>query len=169
MKNLFKILPLLLLVSSAWAGETSLKKLFSDGSIQEFAYPGAASYDFDKHQKNLFYVWASWCPYCKAATPKFVKQYDKIKNCSSVGVASINVDKDRDAAEKAIGDWNLSGLHMYRDEKDILKTQVKSGIPKLIVTDNDGNILRTYVGAQDIHRAVAEVKSRASKNKDCKN
>lgn len=153
--------------STTFAAETSMKKIFKDGYIRTMN-TSLATYDFEKNKKNVFYVWASWCPACKANAANFLEHYARVKDCSNIGVSLINVEKSNDDANRAVKEWGFSELTLFREITDTLKHQVPGGIPKMIVTDNEGKILNVYVGGREIHQTMTSLKKEAQENGDCK-
>jgi nucleoredoxin len=114
-----------------------------------------------------FYYSASWCPPCRAFTPKLVDFYNSFKP-QHPNFEVIHVNHDHSAAD--MHDYMMSDSMPWLAAKweDIEGSDANkycgSGIPDLVLVDNNGKVLSdsfhngTYVGPykvlEDIKRMV---------------
>lgn len=99
-----------------------------------------------------FYYSASWCPPCKAFTPKLVDFYNKTRSKhDNFELVYISSDSNEDAQEKYMVDYEMPWPAVkYGDAKDkMVREYAGSGIPCLVVVDRDGNVLAdSYVNGK---------------------
>ncbi len=152
---------------NAFSAETNLGKHFKDGTIRKIDST-PANYDFSKNKRNIFYVWASWCPHCKEHAPKFIEQYEKLKDCEKIGFATINQDRSLHDGKKAARDWNMPDIPMFCDEDGAVRANYSGGIPKILIFDEKGDLLETKVGGSAIHYALEDILKGAKYAGDCR-
>lgn len=167
MKNILLIL-VLISASFAFASEKNLKKIFSDGSLKKKDNLTMASYNFFANKRNVFYVWASWCPACKNSASRFLEANKKIQECRGISVAMISTDKEQGEAEKAISEWGFKEFTVFRDDKDVIKNNIEGGVPKVIITDDNGQVLDVQVGMSNIEKALKRLREAAAADRDCR-
>ncbi len=91
-----------------------------------------------------FYYSASWCPPCKAFTPKLVEFYNKNRaKHDNFELVYVSSDSNEEAQEKYMLDYKMPWPAVkYGDVKNkIVGKYAGSGIPCLVVVDRDGNVL----------------------------
>ena len=91
-------------------------------------------------------VWATWCAPCKAEIP-FLKEMEKQYHGKNIEFVSISVDKSKDYDKwaKMIKENELSGIQLFADkamESDFIKNFMIQGIPRFILIDPQGNIVK---------------------------
>lgn len=108
----------------------------------------------------LFYYTASWCGPCHKFTPSLVKFYDRHRPKSNqFEVVLITSDSDDDAMEEYAAEFKMQWPQLKLSQTDKFKKEFKhpgSGIPNLVLTDTQGNLLKTsyvdgsYVGPASV-------------------
>lgn len=99
-----------------------------------------------------FYYSASWCPPCKAFTPKLVDFYnEKRGKHDNFELVYVSSDSNEEAQEKYMVDYEMPWPAVdYDDVKNkMVREYAGSGIPCLVVVDRDGNVLAdSYVNGK---------------------
>lgn len=93
-----------------------------------------------------FYFSASWCPPCKAFTPKLVDFYDEIKpDFPEFELIFVSADQSEKDTQKYIVDYEMPWPAFKHGKHLGLVKSFGNGIPCLVVTDADGKkLLDTY-------------------------
>lgn len=91
-------------------------------------------------------LWATWCAPCRAEIPHLQKIEEKYhgKNIEFVSV-SIDKLKDNDKWKKFVVDKKLGGIQLFADkdwESDFVTSYGVTGIPRFILIDPKGNVLK---------------------------
>jgi len=98
-----------------------------------------------KEKYLMLYFSASWCPPCRAFTPKLSKAYTKLKSLhDNVELVFVSSDRDEESFNGYHKKMSFPALPFeHREAKDYLSEMFEvSGIPKLVMigpVDNDGN------------------------------
>ncbi|HPC18846.1 MAG: redoxin family protein [Kiritimatiellae bacterium] len=96
-------------------------------------------------KKIGIYFTASWCPPCRAFTPELVKVYNQLQaDHKPFEVVLVTSDKDERSMDKYMKDYDMPWVAVPFGDKriDLLKKKFSvSGIPKLVVIDDAGQIL----------------------------
>jgi len=126
------------------------KKLIAGQPMPTVQYPAAdgsmAGLDQYKGKYLLVDFWASWCGPCRAAIPKVIALYEQYKD-KGFAVASISIDTDKKAWEKALKEENMPWLQLLSDNKEnTTKLFQFTGIPTMYLVDPDGNIIERFTG-----------------------
>lgn len=100
----------------------------------------------------LFYYTASWCGPCQKFTPSLVEFYDKNKpNNDSFEIVLVTSDSDEKDMEEYAVEKKMNWPQLKLSKTDKFKKDFKhpgGGIPNLVLTDLEGNILKSsYEGA----------------------
>lgn len=101
----------------------------------------------------LFYYTASWCPPCQKFTPNLVEFYNTHKpESGEFEIILVTSDRDEDAMEEYAVDKKMEWPHLKLSKVERFKKKFQhpgSGIPNLVLTDLEGNLLATsYEGKQ---------------------
>jgi len=95
---------------------------------------------------TLLYFSAHWCPPCRGFTPKLAEYYGAYK-AAGKNVECVFVSSDRDQAsfDEYYGEMPWTALpYEARSAKDALSKKFKvSGIPSLVILDEDGSTITT--------------------------
>lgn len=159
MKNLFKFLPLILVIS---LGAFLYQGLSLDPKAMPSALVGQAMPDFalatlSEQSKQvtkvdllgdivLLNVWATWCPTCKYEHPYLVQ----LSGNSRFKLYGINYKDDFDAAKKWLKDYKDPYVFSIFDEQGSLGLDLGVyGAPETFVVDHHGIIRKRFAGAID--------------------
>ncbi len=118
------------------------------GQPVSFAFPSldGGNYDIanDRGKVVVIDFWATWCPPCRAMTPKML-QLHKDLNAKGVEIVGFSLDRDRKSLENYIAQHAIPWTQIYLDKAtDRSKVSAQdwgvSGIPTLFVVGKDGNL-----------------------------
>lgn len=104
------------------------------------------------------YFSASWCPPCRAFTPKLVKFYKRVARKHGVEVVFVSSDKTDKDMKSYMKKYSMPWYAVSFGDSKIkaLKSELQvSGIPTLIVFGADGKIV-TRNGRNDVTRLGAK-------------
>lgn len=89
------------------------------------------------------YFSAHWCPPCKAFTPRLVEFYNKMKTAGkNFEVIFSSSDRNEDSFKEYFGSMPWLALPFQDSRCKQLSTAFQvSGIPMLIIMDEDGNVI----------------------------
>ncbi len=107
---------------------------------------GTTSLDDLKGKYVYIDVWATWCGPCLAQIPA-LKETEKSYHNKNIQFLSISLDKPNDYEKwrTMIKDKELGGVQLLADkdfESRFIKDYVIRGIPKFILLDPEGNIVK---------------------------
>jgi len=119
---------------------------------------------FEKPSKYyLFYYTASWCGPCHRFTPTLVDFYNANKN-SEFEVILITSDSDEKDMEKYAAEMKMPWPQLKLSKTERFKKEFHhpgTGIPNLVLTDLQGNLLKTsyvngdYIGPTSVMNYLA--------------
>lgn len=110
-------------------------------------YDGSTSSLDDFKGKYVYIdVWATWCGPCIREIPSLKKTEAKYHN-KNIEFVSISIDKIKDYEKwkNMINDKELKGIQLFADSdwsSSFVKDYQIQGIPKFILIDPDGNIVK---------------------------
>ncbi len=132
----------LLLTTSAFAGElTEFEKELSKNIVQKDGkkVKRVSPANFEPASVYAVYYSALWCPPCRAFTPEFVKFYNKAKSDGvDIQVVFASSDRDEDAMEDYITDYDMPWLALNFKNKKMLSQHASRGIPYMAILDRNG-------------------------------
>lgn len=107
----------------------------------------AEELDLSAYRGKVVYVdfWASWCGPCRESFPwldELVRQYGA-KNLVVIGV---NVDKDRERAERFLNETPAEFPIIYDPKGDLASAYKVGGMPSAILVDRSGHIRFQHAG-----------------------
>ena len=117
----------------------------------------AADLDLSHLRGKVVYVdfWASWCGPCKQSFPwldGLVREYGS----QNFVVIGVNVDKDRDRAERFLNETPAEFSIVY-DPKGELATAYKvAGMPSGILIDRAGRVRFQHAGFSEKQKGIYE-------------
>jgi thiol-disulfide isomerase/thioredoxin len=126
-----------------------------DGNLLKLGGKSLKSFKgFEKPAKYyLFYYSASWCGPCHKFTPSLVGFYNKHKpDNHDFELVLITSDSDEKAMEKYASEFNMPWPQLKLSKVEKFKKEFKhpgTGIPNLVLTDLQGNLLKTSFVGED--------------------
>nr|WP_294789089.1 TlpA disulfide reductase family protein [uncultured Flavobacterium sp.] len=92
-------------------------------------------------------LWATWCAPCRAEIPYLQKLEEKFHG-KNIEFVSISIDKlkDNEKWKKFVTDKHLGGTQLFADkdwESEFVMNYGVTGIPRFILIDPNGNILKS--------------------------
>lgn len=146
-------------VAEEKAGQTaSAASVFDDvldGNLVSLQGKGLKKFDFSAKPAKyyLFYYTASWCGPCQKFTPSLVEFYDSKKpGNSDFEIVLITSDEDEDAMEGYAVDKQMKWPHLKLGKVEKFRKEFKhpgGGIPNLVLTDLQGNIIKSSYEGKD--------------------
>jgi cytochrome c biogenesis protein CcmG/thiol:disulfide interchange protein DsbE len=110
-------------------------------------WAGASDLDLDAYRGKVIYMdfWASWCAPCRESFPwldQLATQY-ALQNLVVIGV---NVDQDRDSAERFLNQNFASFPIVYDPLGKIATAYNVKGMPSAVLIDRAGHVRFQHIG-----------------------
>lgn len=104
-----------------------------------------------KGKKVFFNIWATWCGPCRVEIPSIEKLYKKADKEKVVFVL-LSVDRD---FQTAISFADKKGMKapLYYPAENLPVMLYTSGIPATFIFDENGNVIKQNIGAEDYSTA----------------
>jgi thiol-disulfide isomerase/thioredoxin len=107
----------------------------------------ASDLDLSAYRGKVVYVdfWASWCGPCRESFPwldELVREYQS----KDFVVIGVNVDKDRDRAERFLSENPADFPIVYDPRGDLASAYKVAGMPSAILIDRAGHIRFQHSG-----------------------
>ena len=101
--------------------------------------------------------WASWCGPCRQEVPNLKKAYEEFKN-KNVEFLSVSVDVKKEDWIRALKEENMPWPQAQAPNggRQVMDTYQFSGIPFILVIDQNGYLYRKNVRGQQIQEAICE-------------
>jgi cytochrome c biogenesis protein CcmG/thiol:disulfide interchange protein DsbE len=117
----------------------------------------ASDLDLSAYRGKVVYVdfWASWCAPCRESFPwldGLVREYAS-KNLVVIGV---NVDKDRDRAERFLNETPADFPIVYDPHGDLAAAYKVAGMPSAILIDRAGHVRFQHAGFSTKQKGLYE-------------
>ncbi|WP_281616148.1 TlpA disulfide reductase family protein [Flammeovirga sp. SubArs3] len=90
-------------------------------------------------------VWASWCPPCIAEMPSIQSLYDQLKNNEDVVFIMLNIDEDKEKANKFLKRKNYT-FPIYERNSPTPEIFQSRSIPVTFVINKQGEIIYSHKG-----------------------
>lgn len=138
------------------------------GQPVTFAFPSldGGNYDIAKEKGKVVLIdfWATWCPPCRAMTPKMLQLYQDL-NAKGVEIVGFSLDRDRKSLEDYVAQYGIGWPQIYLDKASdrskVAQDWGVSGIPTLFVVGKDGNL--AAIGTYDFNVAKRLVEAELKK------
>ena len=111
-----------------------------------------------KGKITAVYFSASWCPPCRAFTPKLVEFYNQVKDKGNFELIFVSCDRDKNAMMDYMKKYNMPFLAApHRDPvaQALMRDLGVRGIPTLAVFAPDGKLI-TKNGRSDVMKNGAK-------------
>ena len=140
------------------------KERLAEGKVApEFSYPtpdgnkNLGPQDF-KGKILVLDFWASWCGPCRQEIPHLKEAFEAY-NEKGVEFLSVSIDKDGNAWRKAMKDENMPWAQVQAPKagKDVMKLYQFSGIPYILVLDQEGRIVGKNLRGQKLMDKLEEM------------
>lgn len=147
------------------------KERLAEGKIApEFSFPTPdgkkmlGPQDF-KGKILVLDFWASWCGPCRAEIPHLKEAYKEYSN-KGVAFFSVSIDKDNAAWRKAMKEENMPWAQVQAPKagKDVMKQYQFSGIPYILVLDEEGKIVAKNLRGKALTDKLEELLSGKKKS-----
>lgn len=129
---------------------TDFELTTSDGKKEQF------SSHFGNGKVKFVDFWASWCGPCRMAIPHVKELYAQYPE--GLEIISVSVDQDDDAWKKAMKQENMPWQQFIAKDGavDVLRESYRlSGIPYLLIFDDNGSILYAGHSSQEVSDLLA--------------
>ncbi len=132
-----KILILLLLLSVSQATQA----LVSEGQAANFTLKSASGENIRlsefRGQVVLINFWASWCGPCRQEMPHLEDLYTRYRDLG-LTVFGINVEQDREGAERVLRDIPVSFPVLFDDGNTVSEVYDVDAMPATVMVDRSG-------------------------------
>lgn len=118
--------------------------------------------DLAPHAGRVVYVdfWASWCAPCRMALPWLQDMQGSLGE-SGLTVLTVNLDRDRAAAEAFLAKYDLKLPVVWDPEGKLAAAHKLDGMPTALVFGRDGKLRDRHVGFGPGMKSELETKLRA--------
>lgn len=124
---------------------------FSSLSGETFTFPSNNSL-----KPTLLYFWATWCPYCKKATPKVVNLHTQFGDVIDVLAVNVGINDSVDNANRYIADYGITFPVAFDHDHHISQTYGVFGTPVFVIVSQSGQLLyRGHRFPDGIEQALA--------------
>jgi thiol-disulfide isomerase/thioredoxin len=107
----------------------------------------AADFDLQAYRGKVVYLdfWASWCAPCRESFP-WLDQLERQFGAQNLVVIGVNVDSDRDSAERFLNQHFASFPIVYDPLGKIATAYKVKGMPSAVLIDRAGQVRFEHVG-----------------------
>ena len=117
----------------------------------------AAELNLSAYRGKVVYVdfWASWCGPCKQSFPwldRLVREYSS----QNFVVIGVNVDKNRDRAERFLSDTPAAFSIVYDPQGELATAYKVTGMPAGILIDRSGHVRFQHAGFSEKQKEAYE-------------
>lgn len=109
--------------------------------------------------KKAFVIdfWASWCPPCRATSPRLKELYRTYKR---KGFDILTVSEDRSVADWKNGVYvdNIEEWHHIYDDYNRISSMFKvTSLPHLVLIDENGKIIKNKISIEDLEKQLNKI------------
>ena len=107
----------------------------------------ASALDLAPYRGKVVYLdfWASWCAPCRQSFP-WMSDLQRQYASRDFVVLAINVDQNRNSADRFLGDVPSNFKILYDPQGDIATAYKVSGMPSAVLIDRGGHVRFQHVG-----------------------
>jgi len=107
----------------------------------------ASDLDLDAYRGKVVYIdfWASWCAPCRESFP-WLDQLERQFGSQNLVVIGVNVDHDRDSAERFLNQNFASFPIVYDPLGKIAAAYKVKGMPSAVLIDRTGQVRFEHIG-----------------------
>lgn len=111
------------------------------------ASAGATELDLQAYRGKVVYIdfWASWCAPCRESFP-WLDQLERQFGPKNLVVIGVNVDHDRDSAERFLDQNFVSFPIVYDPLGKIASAYKVKGMPSAVLIDRAGQVRFEHIG-----------------------
>ncbi|MGQ8365116.1 TlpA family protein disulfide reductase [Glaciecola sp. 1036] len=103
----------------------------------------------------LLYFWATWCPYCKKATPKIVELHNNYSDVIEVLGINVGIDDSVELTQAYIEEFDIKFPIMFDHDNSVSQSYNVFGTPVFVVISDQGKMLyRGHVYPEGIEQAL---------------
>ncbi|WP_044211155.1 TlpA disulfide reductase family protein [Flammeovirga sp. OC4] len=113
--------------------------------LAKFETDQAVDFASFKGKKVFLNVWASWCPPCIAEMPSIEKLYQHFEKDDNVVFIMLNVDEDKEKAEKFLKRKEYT-FPVYRRRTSTPSVFQSNSIPSTYVINEKGEVIFKHQG-----------------------
>jgi|SRR5665213_1031040 len=117
----------------------------------------AVDLDLSAYRGKVVYVdfWASWCGPCRQSFPWLDDLVHEYMSQNFV-VIGVNVDKDRDKAERFLSDTPVDFPILYDPKGELAAAYKVAGMPSGILIDRTGHVRFQHAGFSEKQKGLYE-------------
>lgn len=117
----------------------------------------AAELDLSAYRGKVVYVdfWASWCGPCRQSFP-WLDGLEHEYGAQNFAVIGVNVDKDRDKADRFLTDTPADFPILYDPRGEIAAAYKVAGMPSGILIDRTGHVRFQHAGFSEKQKGLYE-------------
>lgn len=136
----------------------------STGEAPNFTLKSAAGSNIrlSEHRGEVVMInfWASWCGPCRQEMPHLDALYQRYSPLGFT-VLGINVEQDRDMADKILRDIPVTFPILFDDQNQVSELYSVDAMPVTVLVDRSGNIRSVHRGYKPGFEATYESEIRA--------
>ncbi|MCC2606521.1 TlpA family protein disulfide reductase [Planctobacterium marinum] len=112
--------------------------VFQSGSGEVFNF-----YDRLQTQKKptLVYFWATWCPYCRKATPKVVALHQHFSQAIDVLAINVGINDSPERMAEYVHSYQMDFPVMFDKDSEISQQFHVFGTPVFVIVSDSGEIM----------------------------
>lgn len=130
MPKIWLLLFLIFFISPVSAADKAPPFVIKDDHGQEISFPR------EQQGVDIYFFWASWCPYCKALMPHLQSMLEEYGD--QVQVYAFNIRDDEDPVAY-LGKYGFD-FHLIPQADELMSLYGVKGTPGVFLVDGDGNV-----------------------------